>query len=207
MWRSRCLCFWHFIHWVLFWYFPKSKWNFIRTFVFLSLCLISFVNYLITVLFINWDLLLKRCFTWVKTILWDLIGCADGESVGLHMQMSTVKHPYPLIAVNSNSVKSKSTIVHVRICRSFIFDAVDLFKSQVSNHKLVLSIFYWTIFMYNIYCGVVEMMNVNKGRFVIVMWILVTCTETIVKAAGFTVLIYICGCSTFHITHYTIVLF
>ena len=61
--------------------------------------------------------------------------------------------------------------------------------------------------MYNIYCGVVEMMNVNKGHFVTVMSIVVTCTGTIVKAAGFTVLIYACGCSTVHITHYTVVLF
>ena len=32
-------------------------------------------------------------------------------------------------------------------------------------------------------------MNVNKGRFGSVMWIMVTCTETIVNAARFTILI------------------
>ena len=57
------------------------------------------------------------------------------------------------------------------------------------------------------YFGVVEMMNVNKVRFGSFIWIVVTCTETIVNAAGFTVLIYVCSCSTVQVRGYTIVLF
>jgi len=51
------------------------------------------------------------------------------------------------------------------------------------------------------------MMNVNKVRFGSFMWIVVTCTETVVSAAGFTVPIYVCSCSTVHIKHYTVVFF
>ena len=51
------------------------------------------------------------------------------------------------------------------------------------------------------------MLNVNKGRFGCVVWIAVTCVEIIVNAAGFTVLIYVCSCSTVQVTRYTIVLF
>ena len=38
-----------------------------------------------------------------------------------------------------------------------------------SIQSLVLVTFYFIIFMCVTYCGVVEMMNVNKGRFVSVM--------------------------------------
>ena len=57
------------------------------------------------------------------------------------------------------------------------------------------------------YFGIVEIMNVNKGRFVSVMLIIVTCTETIANVAGFTVLIYVCSCSTVQVKRYTYVLF
>jgi len=50
------------------------------------------------------------------------------------------------------------------------------------------------------------MMNVNKGRFESVMCIMVTCTETVVNAAGFTVLIYVCSCSTVQVKRYAFVL-
>ena len=85
-----------------------------------------------------------------------------------------MKHPQRLIAFNFKSVKSNSTIVHVRMCCGFVCDAVDLFKSQVLIHTLVLSTFYFTISICNIYYGVVETMNFNKGGFVSVMWIMLT---------------------------------
>ena len=51
------------------------------------------------------------------------------------------------------------------------------------------------------------MLNVNKGRFVSVMWIMVTCTETVVNAAGCTVLIYVWSCTTVQVRRCTVVLF
>jgi len=54
--------------------------------------------------------------------------------------------------------------------------------------------------------GVVEKMNVKKGHFVSAMCITVTCTETTVNAAGFTVPIYVCSCSTVQVRRYAIVL-
>jgi len=50
------------------------------------------------------------------------------------------------------------------------------------------------------------MMNINKGHFVSAMWIAVTCTETAVNAAGFTVPIYVCSCSSVQVGRYTHVL-
>jgi hypothetical protein len=40
-----------------------------------------------------------------------------------------------------------------------------------------------------------------------VMWIMMTCTETVVNAAGFTVLIYVCSCTTVQVRRCTAVLF
>ena len=51
------------------------------------------------------------------------------------------------------------------------------------------------------------MVNVNKGRLGSVMWIIVTCTETVVSAAGFTALVHVCGFWTIQVRRYTIVLF
>ena len=50
------------------------------------------------------------------------------------------------------------------------------------------------------------MLKINKGRFVSAMCITVTCTETAVNAAGFTVPIYVCGCLTVQVGRYTDVL-
>ena len=50
------------------------------------------------------------------------------------------------------------------------------------------------------------MMNINEGRFVSVIWITVTCTETAVNAAGFTVPIYVCSCTSVQVRGYTVVL-
>jgi hypothetical protein len=50
-------------------------------------------------------------------------------------------------------------------------------------------------FIYDIFYGVVEIINVGKGRFRSVIWVTLTCPETVVNAAGFTVLIHTCVCS------------
>jgi hypothetical protein len=51
--------------------------------------------------------------------------------------------------------------------------------------------------MYDTSYGFVEIMNVNRGGFGSVMWINVTCIETVDNAAVFTILIYqqLYGCS------------
>jgi len=160
---------------------------------------------LVTVLLIIWTVLLKRGFTRKTTCLWELIRCAGEESLGLYIQISTLKHPQPLIEDNYNPDKSKGTIVNVRLRCDFICDAVDLLKSMFSIHTLVLSIFYFTVSNCNIYYGVVQTMNINKGRFGSVMCITVRCTETAVNAAGFTVLIYVCSCTSVQVGGYTAV--
>jgi hypothetical protein len=86
--------------------------------------------------------LLKRCFTRINTCLCELIQCAGEESVGLYRQISTVKHPQPLIEVNFNSDKSNSTVVYIKMGYGFVCDAVDLFNSVFSIRTLVLVTFY-----------------------------------------------------------------
>jgi len=53
--------------------------------------LVSSIN-VVTVLFIDLYVLLKRCYTRKNTCLCELIQCAGEESVGLYRQISTVKH-------------------------------------------------------------------------------------------------------------------
>jgi hypothetical protein len=81
--------------------------------------------------------LLKRCFAGINRCLCELIGGAGEESVGLYRQISTVKHLQSLFAVNYKSDRSKSTIVHVRMCFGIVCDGVDLFNSVISIHTLV----------------------------------------------------------------------
>ena len=69
------------------------------------------------------------------------------ESAGIYRQIPTAKHPQPLIVVNYNCFKSESTIVHVRIICGFVCDAVDLFNSEFSNHRLSCGVFYF-IYIY-----------------------------------------------------------
>ena len=59
--------------------------------------------------------------------------------------------------------------MHVRACSGFVCDAVDLFIYVFSVHTLVIVTFCFLIFMYDSYYGVVEIMNVNAGRFGSVM--------------------------------------
>jgi hypothetical protein len=134
------------------------------------LCVIMAVSVLsinvVTLLFINWAVLLKRCFTGINTSLCERIVCAGEESVGLYGQICTVKHPPCLIWVNLNSDKSNNTIVYVRVCCGYVYDAVDLISSVFSIHTLVLMIFILIIFIFDNCYGVVEVIDVNKGSFV-----------------------------------------
>jgi hypothetical protein len=68
-------------------------------------------------------------------------------------------------------------------------------------------IIYFIISICDTYCGAVEMMNVNKDRTGSVVWIMVTCTETVVNAAGVTVPLYVCSCTTVQVRRHTVVLF
>jgi hypothetical protein len=51
----------------------------------------------VAVMVINLSVLVKVCFIRINTCLCELIQCAGEESVGLYRQISTVKHPQPLI--------------------------------------------------------------------------------------------------------------
>jgi hypothetical protein len=84
-----------------------------------------------------------------------------------------VKQPHPLITVNHNSDKSNNTIVQVRMCCCVVCDAIDLINSVFSIHTHVLVTFI-LIFICDTYYAFVEIMNVNKGCFVSVMWVIVT---------------------------------
>ena len=75
-------------------------------------------------------MLLKRCFTGINTCLCELIQCAGEESVGLYRQISTVKHPQQLIAVNYNCVRSNDRIMREGMCFCFVCDAVVFFNSE-----------------------------------------------------------------------------
>jgi hypothetical protein len=47
----------------------------------------------------------------------------------------------------------------------FICDAVDLSNSVFSVHTLAIVTFCFLMFIYDICCGVVKIVNVNKSRF------------------------------------------
>jgi hypothetical protein len=72
------------------------------------LCVIMVVSVLsvnlITVLFISLAVLLKRCLTRIDTCLCELIWCAGEDSLGLYIQISTVKYLQSLIEASSNVV-------------------------------------------------------------------------------------------------------
>ena len=79
----------------------------------------------------------------------------------------------------------------VFVCCGFV-----LLVSVFFYPQLVLLTFYSHVLVHATYFWVVEILNVNKACFVSVMGIMVTCTETVVNAAGFTVPIYVCSCTT-----------
>jgi hypothetical protein len=76
-----------------------------------------------------------------------MIRCAGEELFSLYRQISTAKHPQPLIEVNHNSDKSKNTIVHVRMICGCVCDDVDLFNPVFSFHTLVLVSFILILFI------------------------------------------------------------
>jgi hypothetical protein len=112
---------------------------------------------IVTVLFINLAVLLKRGFTRINTCLCELIQCAGEESVGLYRQVSTVEDPQPISEVNYNCVKPMSRILHIRLGCDF----VDLLNSVFSIDTLVLVMLYFVMFLYDAYCGIVGIMNVK----------------------------------------------
>ena len=114
-------------------------------------CIIMTVSVLsinvLTSLFINCAVLLKRCFTGINTCLCERIGCAGEESVGLYRQISTVERPQPLIAVNYNCVRSKDRIVPETMCFCFGCDAVDLFNSVFNSYACFSDIYSLYIYL------------------------------------------------------------
>ena len=151
---------------------------------------------LVCLLFINLAVIRKGCFTRRNTCLGELVHCAGEESVGLYRQISTVKHTLPLIEVNNKSDRPKIRIEHIRRGCDFLCDFVDLLNSVYSAHTLILVTFYFVIFIYESYFGVVGAMDVNRGVFGRVVWVWVTFTETACNVVGFTVLIYFCSSTT-----------
>jgi hypothetical protein len=150
----------------------------------------------VTVLFVNLAVLLKRCFTRINTCLCELIQCAGEESVGIYRAISTVKHPQQLIAVNYKSDRPKSRLEHIRRGCDFLCDFVDLLNSVYSAHTQILMTFYVVIFIYDSYYGFVGIMDVNMGSFGSVTWVRVTFTETAINAVGFMAIIYFCSSTT-----------
>jgi hypothetical protein len=155
-----------------------------------------FSIYLVTLLFTNLAVLLKRCLTRINTCLCELIQRAGEESVGASRQISIVKVSQPLIEVNYKSNKSKGKIVHIRMSCDFVCDFVDLFNSVFSFHTLGLVTYYFIIFTYDSFCAFVGIVNVNKGQFWSKMWIIMTVSETVLSALLFTVLMRSCTGTT-----------
>jgi hypothetical protein len=98
--------------------------------------------------------------------------------------------------VNNKSDRPKIRIEHIRRGCDFLCDFVDLLNSVYSAHTLILVTFYVVIFIYESYFGFVGIMDVNRGLSGTVVWVRVTCAETVCNAAGFTVLIYVCSSTT-----------
>jgi hypothetical protein len=154
---------------------------------------------LVTALFINLAVLLKRCFASINTCLCDLIEREGEESVGLCGRISDVRHPQQLTEANYASDRPKSGILLIRMGCDFLFDAVDRFNSVFSVHTLVLVAFYVIVFTYDTYSGFVAMTNVGNSLFGSYVWILLTSTNTATNAAAFTVLISLCSCTSFQV--------
>jgi len=161
----------------------------------------------VTLLFINLAAVLKGCFTRINTSLCELVQCAGLESVGLYRQISTVIHPQPLIEVKNKSDSLKIRIEHITRGCDFVCDFVDLLNSVYSAHTLILVTFYVVIFIYDSYYGFVGVMDVNRGMFGGVVWLRVTCIDTVIHAVSFTALIYFCSSTTCEVrrcTHFVV---
>jgi hypothetical protein len=161
---------------------------------------------LLIVLFINFSVVLNKCFTRINSCLLDLIQCEGEESVGIYRQAVTVTHQQQLIEVNFNSDRPKCRLEHVRRGCDFLCDSVDLFNSVYSAHTLVLVTFYVVMFIYESYYGFVGIMDVNRGSFGSVVWIRVTFTEATIHIVGFMVLLYFCSSTSCEVRRCTNVL-
>jgi hypothetical protein len=157
---------------------------------------------LVTLLFINLAVVLKGCFRRINTCLCELIQCAGEESVGLYRQISAVKHPQPLTKVNYKSDRPKCRIEHIKWSCDFLCDFVDLLNSVYSAHTLILVTFYVVVFIYDIYFGVVGIMDIDRGVFVRGVWVWEAFSETALNAAAFTVLLYFCSSTTCEVRRY-----
>jgi hypothetical protein len=151
---------------------------------------------LVTLLFVNLAAVLKACFIKLNTCLCELVQCAGQESFGLYRQISAVIHPQPLIVVNNKSDRPKIRIEHIRRGFDFLCDFVDLLNSVYSAHTLILVTFYVVIFIYDSYFGFVSVMDVNRGVFGRVGWVVLTFTVTVINAVGVTALIYFSSSTT-----------
>jgi hypothetical protein len=170
--------------------------NFVRSCVFFNMTVSILSVNLVTLLFINLAVVLKVCFTRINTCLCVLVRCAGQESVGLYRQISTVKHPQPLIKFNYKFGGPKIRIEHIRRGCEFLCDFVDLLNSVYSAHTLILVTFYVVIFIYESYFGFVGVMDINRGIMGTDVWVWVTFSETAVNAVGFTALIFFCNSTT-----------
>jgi len=151
---------------------------------------------LVSLLFINLAVVLKRCFTRINTCLCELIQCSGQESFGLYRQISSVKHAQRLIEVNYKYDRPQIRIEHVRRAFDFLSDFVDLLNSVYSAHTLILVTFYFVMFIYESYFGFVGVMHANRGITGRAERTRVTFIETAFNAFGFTVLIYFCSSTT-----------
>ena len=152
--------------------------------------------HLVTVLFINLAVVLKRCFRRINTCLCELIQCTGEEIFGLSRQISSVIHPQLLVEVNYKSDRPRIRIEHIRRGRDFLCDFVDLLNSVFSVHTLILVTYYVVIFIYESYFGFVGLMVVNRGITGRAVWVGVTFGETACNAVGFTILLYFCSSTT-----------
>ena len=150
----------------------------------------------VTVLFINLAVVLKGCFGRINTCLCELIQCAGEESIALYRRISIVKLPLPVMQVNNKSHRPKIRLEHIRQGSDFLCDFVELLNSVYSAHTIILVTFYVVIFIYESYFGFVGVMDINRGIFGGVVWLRVTCIETVTNSVGFTVLIYFCSSTT-----------
>jgi len=170
--------------------------NFVTALRFFSMVVSILSIHLVTVLFINLAVVLKRYFRRINTCLCELIECAGQESVGLSRQISSVKQPQRLIEVNYKSDRPNIRIQHIWRGCDFLCDFFDLLNSVFSVHTLILVTYYVVIFIYESYYGFVGLMDVNRGKFGRAEWVGVTFFETVNNAVDFTVLIYFCSSTT-----------
>jgi len=170
--------------------------DFVRVCIFFSMTVSILSINLVSLLFINLAVLLKRFSTKINACLCELIQCAGQESFGVHRQTSTVKHPQRLIAVSDKSDRPHIRIEHIRRGCDFLCDFVDLLNSVFSAHTLILVTFYVVMFIYESYFGFFGVMEVHRGITGTAARVRVTFIETVNNAVGFTVLLYFCSNTT-----------